>query len=121
MKSIIIADDSASMRQMIEFTLGGAGYKVHAFPDGEAAAQAAQSNPVDMLITDLNMPRKNGIELIESVRSGGGPNASKPIIMLTTESDPAKKQQGKAAGATGWIVKPFDSAKLIAVVQKVLR
>ncbi|MGB0370046.1 MAG: response regulator [Opitutales bacterium] len=120
MKSILIADDSASMRQMVEFTLRGAGYNVTSCPDGEAASQTAQGQAFDMVLTDLNMPGKNGIELIRSIR-GSGPNATKPIIMLTTESDPEKKQQGKAAGATGWIVKPFDGDKLIAVVKKVLR
>ncbi len=117
--TIITVDDSVSMRQMITFTLEKAGYKVITAEDGVDAMDKLGSNTVNMMITDLNMPRMDGIELIKSVRTISQYKFI-PIIMLTTESDDSKKQQGKAAGATGWIVKPFKPEQLIGVVQKVL-
>lgn len=119
MKTILSVDDSASMRQMVAFTLEGAGYRVVQAEDGEAAlAKVAQGRP-DMVITDLNMPKLDGIGLIRRLRAD--PRcAGMPIVMLTTESEETRKADGKNAGATGWIVKPFDQAKLIAVAKKLI-
>ncbi len=119
-KTILSADDSASIRQMVSFTLKGAGYEVVEATDGEDALSKLNSTQVHMVITDLNMPRLDGIGLIKKVRANPRYKFI-PIIMLTTESQAEKKQEGKAAGATGWIVKPFRPDQLIAVVKKVLR
>lgn len=118
-KLIMTADDSASVRQMVSFTLKQNGYDVVEAVDGQDALAKLSGQKVDMLITDLNMPNLDGIGLIKGVR-GGTINKFIPIIMLTTESQDAKKGEGKAAGATGWIVKPFKPEQLIAVVKKVL-
>lgn len=118
-KIIMTADDSASVRQMVSFTLKQAGYEVVEAKDGQEALEKLRNNPVNMLVTDLNMPNMDGIELIRKVRSE--PQFKfMPIIMLTTESQAAKKQEGKAAGATGWIVKPFKPEQLLAVIKRVL-
>lgn len=119
-KVIMTADDSASMRQMVTFTLKQAGYTVVAAVDGNDALVQMEKTKVDMLITDLNMPNVDGIELIRRVRARPLLKFI-PIIMLTTESADDKKMAGKAAGATGWIVKPFAADQLLAVVKKVLR
>jgi two-component system chemotaxis response regulator CheY len=118
-KAIMTVDDSASVRQMVSFTLKGAGYDVMEAVDGKDAIIKIDGLDINMLITDLNMPRMNGIELIKQVRSRPQFKFI-PIIMLTTESQDSMKQQGKAAGATGWIVKPFKPEQLTAVVKKVL-
>jgi two-component system chemotaxis response regulator CheY len=118
-KTIMTVDDSPSIRQMINFTLQKAGYEVMQAEDGMDAVEKLGSATVNMIITDLNMPRMNGIELIKSVRTKAQYKFM-PIIMLTTESDDSKKQEGKDAGATGWIVKPFKPEQLIGVVKKVL-
>ena len=118
-KTIMTVDDSASMRQMISFTLQKAGYEVVVAVDGMDAVNKLEHTQVDMMITDLNMPRMDGIELIRSVRTTSQYKFI-PIIMLTTESQDSKKQEGKAAGATGWVVKPFKPEQLIGVVKKVL-
>lgn len=117
-KKIMSVDDSASVRQMVSFTLKDAGYDVVEAEDGKDAL-GKLSSPVDMIITDLNMPNMDGLELIRQVR---GQEQFKfiPIVMLTTESQAEKKQEGKQAGATGWIVKPFKPEQLLAVVKKVL-
>ena len=118
-KTIMTADDSASVRQMVSFTLKQAGYDVVEAVDGQDAFDKLKNNSVNMLITDLNMPNIDGIELIKKVR-GESKYRFMPIIMLTTESQASKKQDGKAAGATGWIVKPFKPEQLLAVIKKVL-
>jgi two-component system, chemotaxis family, chemotaxis protein CheY len=118
-KLIMTADDSASVRQMVAFTLKQNGFEVVEAVDGQDALQKLTSKKVDMLLTDLNMPRLDGIGLIKGVRAGSL-NKFIPIVMLTTESQDSKKSEGKAAGATGWIVKPFKPEQLIAVVKKVL-
>lgn len=118
-KVIMTADDSASVRQMVAFTLKQNGYTVVEAVDGREALNKLNSQKVDMLLTDLNMPNLDGIGLIKGVRSGTT-NKFTPIIMLTTESQDSKKAEGKSAGATGWIVKPFKPEQLIAVVKKVL-
>ncbi|RJX26207.1 MAG: response regulator [Desulfurivibrio sp.] len=118
-KLIMTADDSASVRQMVAFTLKQNGYDVIESVDGRNALTKLAAQKVDMLITDLNMPNLDGIGLIKGVRSGSL-NKFIPIIMLTTESQDALKSEAKAAGATGWIVKPFKPEQLIAVIRKVL-
>ena len=117
-KTIMTVDDSASVRQMVNFTLRQAGYSVIEATDGRDALSKLTPQ-VNMIITDLNMPNMDGIELIRSVK--GKPDCRfMPIVMLTTESQDGKKQEGKSAGATGWIVKPFRPEQLLAVVRKVL-
>lgn len=118
-KLIMTADDSASVRQMVVFTLKQNGYDVVEAVDGKDALGKLASQKVDMLLTDLNMPNLDGIGLIKAVR-GGTLNRMIPIVMLTTESQDSRKAEGKAAGATGWIIKPFKPEQLIAVVKKVL-
>lgn len=113
------ADDSPSMRQMISFTLRGAGFDVVEAVDGQDALTKLTGAPVSMLITDLNMPNIDGIELIRQVRALPQYKYV-PIIMLTTESQDEKKQAGKAAGASGWIVKPFRAEQLVTVAKKFL-
>lgn len=117
-KKIMTVDDSSSVRQMVGFTLKEAGYDVVEASDGKDALQQL-SSPVDMIITDLNMPNMDGLELIRQVRTMSSYKFT-PIIMLTTESQAEKKQTGKQAGATGWIVKPFKPEQLLGVVKKVL-
>ncbi len=118
-KTIMTVDDSASVRQMVAFTLKNAGFNVIEAQDGKDAL-GKLNGPVDMIITDLNMPNMDGITLIKNVRAQSRYKFI-PIIMLTTESQAGKKQEGKSAGATGWIVKPFKPDQLMAVVNKVLR
>ena len=117
-KKIITIDDSKTMRDMVSFTLKGAGFEVLEAEDGQIGANVLQSTKVDLIITDLNMPNMDGFGLIQSVRSGAGPNKHVPILVLTTESDAAKKEKGKVAGATGWIVKPFKGDAVIATFKK---
>ena len=118
-KVIMTADDSASIRQMVTFTLKGAGYEVIEAADGQEGLDKAKSKTVDLVLTDQNMPKMDGLTLIKSLRALPA-YKSVPILMLTTESGEAMKTEGKAAGATGWIVKPFDPAKLLEVVKKVI-
>lgn len=119
MASILAVDDSASMRQMVSFTLKGAGYEVVEAVDGVQALNTARTRKFNLVITDVNMPNMDGISLIKELRAL--PNYKfTPLLMLTTESSPEKKQQGKAAGATGWIVKPFNPDQLLGTVKKVL-
>ena len=117
--TILTVDDSASMRQMISFTLKGAGYEVVEAVDGKDAIEKMENCQVQMLITDINMPNLDGIELVRKVRMHAVYRFI-PIILLTTESQDTKKQEGKAAGATGWIVKPFKPEQLLNVVRKVI-
>lgn len=117
-KTIMTVDDSASVRQMVVFTLKQQGYDVLEAIDGkEALSKLAASKP-DMIITDLNMPNLDGIGLIRAVRADAARRLL-PIVMLTTESQEGRKQEGREAGATGWIVKPFNAEKLIGIVKKV--
>lgn len=117
-KTILAVDDSKTMRDMVSFTLKEAGYEVVDAEDGRQALEKLKSSRVDAVITDLNMPNMNGFELIRALRSDPA-YKNAPILMLTTEGDDAKKQEGKSAGATGWIVKPFNPEKLVQVVKKV--
>ncbi len=119
MKRIMTVDDSATVRQMVGFTLKDAGYEVVEAEDGVDALEKLKKTPVHMLITDLNMPRLDGVGLIREVRKDPA-NRFIPIIMLTTESQESKKLEGKQAGASGWIVKPFKPEQLLGVVKMVL-
>ncbi len=117
---VLAVDDSAAMRQMVSFTLKGAGYEVLEANDGEEALAIAQDDAsVDLVVTDVNMPKMDGIALIQQLRQLPAYKFV-PMLMLTTESASDKKDAGKAAGATGWIVKPFNPEQLLAVVRKVL-
>ncbi len=118
-KTILAVDDSASIRQMVAFTLKGAGYNVVEAEDGQAGLDKAKAGGVNLVLTDQNMPRMDGITLVKNLR-GMPQYAATPILILTTESSDDMKAQGKAAGATGWLVKPFDPAKLLEVVKKVI-
>ncbi len=119
MRCILTVDDSPSMRQMISFTLKSAGYEVIEASDGTEGLSKARSRKVDLVITDLNMPNTDGITLIAELRKLPEYKFT-PILMLTTESGNEKKQAGKTAGATGWIVKPFNPDQLLKTVSKVL-
>jgi two-component system chemotaxis response regulator CheY len=120
MKQILTVDDSASIRQMVCFTLRKAGYEVVEAVDGKDGLGKAGSGKFDLIITDLNMPNMDGIEMITAVRKLPGYPFT-PILMLTTESQAEKKDAGRKAGATGWIVKPFDADQLISVIQKLVK
>ena len=118
-KNIISVDDSSTMRKMVAFTLKSAGYEVLEAGDGAEALTVLSGRTVDLVISDINMPNMDGLELTRRLRLQPAFSRT-PIILLTTESDPAKKAEGRAAGATGWIVKPFSQDQLIAIVAKVL-
>ena len=119
MATILTVDDTASMRQMISFTLNSVGHEVIQAADGKEALEMLQGKKVDLVIADVNMPNMDGITLVKSLRALADYKFT-PILMLTTESQEAKRQQGKVAGATGWIVKPFNPEQLLTVVKKVL-
>ena len=119
MASILAVDDSASMRQMVSFTLKGAGYDVTEAKDGQEALTIAKGNKFNLVITDVNMPNMDGITLTKELRTLPAYKFI-PILTLTTESSADKKMAGKQAGATGWIVKPFNPDQLLATVKKVL-
>ncbi|MFV3126199.1 response regulator [Niveispirillum sp. KHB5.9] len=118
-KTVLSVDDSASVRQMVKLTLGGAGYNVVQAGDGAEGLVKAQEAPVDLVVTDLNMPVMNGLDLIRALRKLPAYKGV-PILFLTTESDAAMKAEAKAAGATGWITKPFQQEQLLTVVRKVI-
>ena len=118
-KRVLVVDDSASVRQVEQVVLSSAGYQVIDAVDGGDALAKLAGQPVHLILTDLNMPNLDGLGLIRGVRQDPAHRLT-PIIMITTESDDAKKREGKAAGATGWIVKPFTPEQLLAVVKKVL-
>ncbi|MTJ81852.1 MAG: response regulator [Telmatospirillum sp.] len=118
-KTILSVDDSASMRLLVKMTLSGAGYDVVEAVDGVDALAKARAGGIHMVLTDLNMPNMDGLALIRELR-GMPAYKGVPIVFLTTESDLGKKGEAKAAGATGWIVKPFQQDQLLGVVRKVL-
>ena len=120
MHSILAVDDSASMRQMVSFTLKNAGYNVVEAVDGQDALEKSSSRDFDLVLTDQNMPRLDGIGLTKKLRDNPKFKTT-PILILTTESSDQMKQAGRSAGATGWLVKPFDPTKLIEVIKKVVR
>jgi two-component system chemotaxis response regulator CheY len=118
-KTALIVDDSPTMRQMVAFTLREAGFEVVEAENGQDALNKITAQKVNIVITDLNMPVMDGFTFIKNVRAMPALKYV-PILMLTTESQVSKKEQGKAAGATGWIVKPFDIDKLLQTIAKVL-
>ncbi len=118
-KTILAVDDSGSLRQMVAFSLKAAGYDVVQAVDGQDGLNKAKEKTVDLVLTDQNMPIMDGLTLIKNLR-GLGSYQKVPILMLTTESSDEMKAKGKAAGANGWLVKPFDPKRLIEVVQKVI-
>jgi two-component system chemotaxis response regulator CheY len=120
MKTILAVDDSATMREMVAFVLESAGYRVIEAEDGARALEKATATPFDLVITDQNMPNMDGLTLVRSLRELRD-YRTVPVLLLTTESSDAMKAQGRAAGATGWLVKPFDPATLLEVVRKVLK
>lgn len=118
-ESILVVDDSASIREMVSFTLKSAGYEVVTASDGVEALEFAQGKAVKLVVTDINMPNMDGITLIKELRKLDSYQFV-PILTLTTESGDDKKRQGKEAGATGWIVKPFDPDSLLKTIRKVM-
>lgn len=118
MAKILAVDDSASMRNMVAFTLRGAGHEVREAADGKAALDAAMAERFDLVLADVNMPVMDGIVLTRELRALPSMTGV-PILILTTESSVEKKMEGKTAGATGWLVKPFDPEQLLATVARV--
>ncbi len=118
-KRILIVDDSASVRQVQRYVLAGAGYEVTEAVDGQDGISKLQADAMHLILTDLNMPKLDGVEFIKAVRATQS-HRLVPIIMVTTESADSKRQAAKAAGATGWIVKPFTPEQLLAVVKRVM-
>ncbi len=119
MKKILAVDDSPSMRQLVKLTLGGAGYEVMEAGDGAEGLSKARTTPVDLVVTDLNMPVLDGLGFIRELRKLPAYRGI-PILFLTTESNAEMKKQAKDAGATGWITKPFQQVQLVSIVKKVL-
>jgi two-component system chemotaxis response regulator CheY len=119
-KTALVVDDSVSIRQMVTFTLQSAGFTTIEGSNGVEALAATTNKTVDLVVTDLNMPQMDGITLVKELRKRPGFKFT-PILLLTTESQDAKKQEGKAAGATGWMVKPFQPDQLLSVVNKVVK
>lgn len=120
MQSILAVDDSPSMRKMVSFTLTGASYHVVEAVDGQDALEKAETHDIHLVLADQNMPRLDGIGLTRKLREHPKFKTI-PILILTTESSDQMKQAGRSAGATGWLVKPFDPNRLIEVIQKVIR
>ena len=118
-KTVLAVDDSASIRQMVSFTLKSAGYDVVEAVDGMDGLEKAKTKSINLVLTDQNMPRMDGLTLIRELRQLPAYRAT-PILMLTTEAGDDMKAQGRAAGASGWMVKPFDPQKLVDVVRKLL-
>jgi len=118
-RTILTVDDSTSMRQMVKATLQSAGYGVIEAADGQEALDFARDNAVDLVISDVNMPRMDGITLIHELRTLPSYRLT-PLLLLTTESSQEKKMEGKRAGATGWIVKPFNPDQLLATLKRLL-
>jgi two-component system, chemotaxis family, chemotaxis protein CheY len=120
MTRILAVDDSPSMRDMVRIALTGAGFEVTQAADGQQALDLARKSEFDLVLSDVNMPVMDGIELIRALRAESSYRHT-PILMLTTEGSADRKREGKEAGATGWIVKPFDPAQLVATMHRVLR
>ena len=119
MASILLVDDSASMREMVSFTLKGVGHEVSEAEDGVEALEFANKTAVDLVVTDVNMPNMDGITLTAELRKLDSYKFI-PILILTTETGSVRKEQGKVAGATGWIEKPFDPDHLLGTINRVL-
>ncbi len=120
MRNILICDDSVSIRQMLKLTLTDANYQITEAKNGVEALELAKTRQFDLIITDVNMPLLDGLSLVRELRALPD-YLFKPILLLTTETDPQKKKRAKTVGATGWIIKPFDPDKLLAAIRKVLR
>ena len=118
-KTVLSVDDSSAIRHMVSFTLKSAGYEVIEAADGQEGLDKARNKTVDMVLTDQNMPRMDGLTLIKNLRAIPAYKTI-PILMLTTESSEAMRAQGKASGATGWLLKPFDPQKLLEMTRKVI-
>ena len=117
-KLILIVDDSAAVRQQVGMALGQAGFETVEAGDGREGASAVAKNPnIAMVISDVNMPNMNGLEMLSEIKKNTS-NRALPILMLTTEGQPALIKQAKEAGAVGWIVKPFNASQLVATVKK---
>lgn len=119
MATILAVDDSASLRQMVGYALRRAGHEVIEAADGAEGLDQAQACQADLILSDVNMPVMDGLELVRNLRALPAYRFT-PVLMLTTESSQEKKQQGRAVGATGWLVKPFDPEKLLATIRRVL-
>lgn len=119
MTRILAVDDSASMREMVRLALTGAGFEVTQATDGHQALDIARKSVFDLVLSDVNMPEMDGIELIRALRAEANYRHT-PILMLTTEASLDRKREGKEAGATGWIVKPFNPEQLLATIARVL-
>lgn len=120
MATILIVDDSASIRNMVSFTLKQQGYEVVEAADGQSALNKAKAGSYNLVLTDVNMPGMDGITLCAELKKLPAYKFT-PVLILTTESDAQMKQKGKTVGATGWLVKPFSPEKLIATIQRVIR
>lgn len=118
MKTVLAIDDSSTIRELVNFVLGNAGYKVVLAVDGMDGLEQLQRGKPDLILTDVNMPRLDGLGFIEKARTTDN-GRSTPILVLTTETDNAKKARAKAAGATGWIVKPFNPNQLLEAIRRV--
>ena len=118
MPPILAIDDSRTIREMLRETLRNAGFVVHVAVDGLDGLEMLQEVAPDVIITDINMPRMDGFGVIEAVRAGSS-HAALPILVLTTESAPDLKERARKSGATGWIVKPFDDAKLVSAIKRI--
>lgn len=118
--NVLVVDDSESIRELVGMTLESEGYRVHKSADGVEAIDQLSYADIDLVITDLNMPNMDGISLLKEIRKDDS-KLGLPVLLLTTESQVAKKEEAKKAGATGWIVKPFAQDRLLAVVKKILR
>jgi two-component system chemotaxis response regulator CheY len=118
-KTILVIDDSSAIRQSVSFILEQAGFAVVEAADGQLGLQKAVASSFDLILTDVNMPNMDGITFVKKVREIPSHKFT-PVVVLTTESQGSKMEEGKAAGATGWIVKPFDSEKLLGVVRKLI-
>jgi two-component system chemotaxis response regulator CheY len=119
MAHILAVDDSRSMRQMVTFTLQAAGHQITEAEDGQQAYDIAQTGQFDLVLADVNMPRMDGISLVKKLREMPAFKFT-PILMLTTEAGSDKKTEGRSAGATGWIVKPFNPDQLLSTISRVL-
>ncbi|MDD9726376.1 response regulator [Roseovarius sp. SK2] len=119
MTRILAVDDSRTMRSMLQQALAGAGFEVELAEDGVDGLERLETADPDLIITDINMPRLDGFGFIDGVRKGDRVSTV-PILVLTTESGDALKQRARDAGATGWIVKPFDEEKLVQIIQRLV-
>ncbi|MEE4301944.1 MAG: response regulator [Pseudomonadales bacterium] len=116
-KTVLVVDDSSTVRQQVSMALTQAGFATKEAADGQEGLESIDAGSVDMVICDVNMPRMNGLEMVEAVKAKPQ-NKALPIVMLTTEGQPAMIKRAKEAGASGWIVKPFDASQLVAAAQK---